>query len=638
MEVDNGAFSLANTNPVAISGKVVTLMLASAVTHGQTVTVSYVVPSSNPIQDGSGNDATALNDRAVTNNTRDTTAPVLDTATVDGVTLKLTYDEGLDMNSTPAATDFTVKAGGSSVSLANTNPVAISGKVVTLMLASAVTHGQTVTVSYVVPSSNPIQDGSGNDAAALSNEAVTNNTSLAVKLLTAAVNGEGLFLRYNKELDTDSVPAAGAFSVKVDGGTGISPSSVSTIGRQVVRLVLRRAVTSGQTVTVSYTAPASNPIQDTAGNKADNLIDQAVTNRTGPKLTVAAVDGTALTLTYDVNLDEDSVPAASALTVTVAGTGANPSTVAISGKVVTLTLASAVTHGQTVTVPYAVPDTNPIQDTSGNDATALTDQAVTNNTGVANRPPIMANPIPDQSVTEGTAYSYTFAVNTFNDADGDVLTYTAEEDDGTVLPSWLNFAADDRTFSGTAVAEDVGTVSVTVTASDGRGGSARDTFNITVSPEETSVSPTEPPAVPDENKVPTVANEIPDQETTEGLEFVYTFPDSTFSDADEDTLSYTAVRGDDGSLPSWLGFDNTSRTFSGTPGSEDVGTLEVKVTADDGRGGTVSDTFNITVAAANKAPTVANEIPDQKATEGSEFRYRFKRTPSATRTATPLHT
>ncbi|MBN2562707.1 MAG: hypothetical protein JXQ75_17415, partial [Phycisphaerae bacterium] len=42
--------------------------------------------------------------------------------------------------------------------------------------------------------------------------------------------------------------------------------------------------------------------------------------------------------------------------------------------------------------------------------------------------------------------------------------------------------------------------------------------------------------------------------------------------------------------------DSATRTFSGTPLNDDVGTLQVKVTADDGHGGTVSDTFTLTVA------------------------------------------
>ena len=93
---------------VAVSGRAVTLTLSPAVPGGagQTVTVSYDAPSANPVQDLAGNEAGDLSDRAVTN-TRDTTAPSLVSAAVNGATLVLTYDEALDPcgDSVPAAAD-----------------------------------------------------------------------------------------------------------------------------------------------------------------------------------------------------------------------------------------------------------------------------------------------------------------------------------------------------------------------------------------------------------------------------------------------------------------------------------------------------------------------------------------------------
>ena len=98
------------------------------------------------------------------------------------------------------------------------------------------------------------------------------------------------------------------------------------------------------------------------------------------------------------------------------------------------------------------------------------------------------------------------------------------------------------------------------------------------------------------NNAPTVANAIPDQEATVGTEFSYTFLANTFNDADTgDTLNYSAKRADDSALPTWLAFDATTRTFSGTPTTAE--TVSVKVTASDGAT-TVSDEFDIKVSAA----------------------------------------
>ena len=103
------------------------------------------------------------------------------------------------------------------------------------------------------------------------------------------------------------------------------------------------------------------------------------------------------------------------------------------------------------------------------------------------------------------------------------------------------------------------------------------------------------PATP--NNAPTVLNPIPDRTATVDRAFWYQFPTNTFNDADNHPLTYTALKSDDSALPEWLEFRAETRVFSGTPGDGDSGTLEVKVTASDGFGGLVSDTFNIVVRA-----------------------------------------
>ena len=93
------------------------------------------------------------------------------------------------------------------------------------------------------------------------------------------------------------------------------------------------------------------------------------------------MDGTSLVLTHSENLDTGSVPAASAYTVRVDGAaGTNPSTVSVGTRTVTLTLATAVTGEQVVTVSYDVPASNRLQDVSGRNAPAFNNFAVTNNT------------------------------------------------------------------------------------------------------------------------------------------------------------------------------------------------------------------------------------------------------------------
>ena len=69
------------------------------------------------------------------------------------------------------------------------------------------------------------------------------------------------------------------------------------------------------------------------------------------------------------------------------------------------------------------------------------------------------------------------------------------------------------------------------------------------------------------------------------------------------TLSYTATLSDDSPLPAWLSFDALTQTFSGTPTNSDLGTISIKVTADDGTS-TVNDVFDLTVTNTNDPPVI----------------------------------
>ncbi|MEH2115849.1 putative Ig domain-containing protein, partial [Nostoc sp.] len=124
------------------------------------------------------------------------------------------------------------------------------------------------------------------------------------------------------------------------------------------------------------------------------------------------------------------------------------------------------------------------------------------------------------------------------------------------------------------------------------------------------------------NQVPEVANAIQDKEATEDSVFNFVVPVDTFSDEDAgDILTYTATLANDDLLPTWLNFNPDTLTFSGTPTSQNLGSLNIKVTAKDIAGDEASDVFTLTVNNANNAPEVANEIQDQEATEDSVFNF-----------------
>ncbi len=124
------------------------------------------------------------------------------------------------------------------------------------------------------------------------------------------------------------------------------------------------------------------------------------------------------------------------------------------------------------------------------------------------------------------------------------------------------------------------------------------------------------------NDAPSVAAPITDQNATQGAAFSFTVPGGSFADVDTgDALTYTATLASGAALPSWLSFDAATQTFSGTPGSADVGAISVRVTATDTSNATVFDDFALTVANANDAPTVAAPIADQNAMQGAAFSF-----------------
>ncbi len=221
----------------------------------------------------------------------------------------------------------------------------------------------------------------------------------------------------------------------------------------------------------------------------------------------------------------------------------------------------------------------------------------TTTTTPTNAAPTVANAIADQTIAEDSAFSFVVPANSFADTDADdTLAYTA-----TGLPDWASFNATTRTISGTPTNSAVGTSTVTVTASDGTA-NVSDMFDITVT---------------NTNDAPTVANPVADQSATTGTAFSVTIPVTTFDDVDVGDIFTLSIDG----LPAWASADISAGTISGTPTNSDVGTSTVTITITDTARSSVSDSFDITVARTNTAPTVANPVADQSATAGAAFSF-----------------
>lgn len=122
------------------------------------------------------------------------------------------------------------------------------------------------------------------------------------------------------------------------------------------------------------------------------------------------------------------------------------------------------------------------------------------------------------------------------------------------------------------------------------------------------------------NSAPLLSKALAEIAGQQGQIFSFTIPSTTFIDPNVgDTLVLSIAMADGSALPSWLSFDSTTQTFSGTPSNAEVGNLGIVVTATDSGGLSVSTAFNLSVANVNDAPVVTMQIADQLLAQGSSL-------------------
>ena len=313
--------------------------------------------------------------------------------------IDMTFSLALGSN-VPAISAFKVTVNSASRTVSS---VTVSGATVSLTLASAVAYGDAVTVAYTQPSSNPLQTSAGGQVASFSAQNVTNNVA-SVTTVTAPVYVSSsvenatptkLNIVYSLSL-ANTVPAASAFSVTVNSSSR-TVSSVAVSGT-TVSLTLASAVAHGDAVTVAYTKPSSNPLQTSAGGQVASFSAQKVTNNVASVTTVTApvyvsssvenATPTKLNIVYSLSL-ANTVPAASAFSVTVNSASRTVNSVAVSGTNVVLTLSSAVIYGDAVKLSYTKPSSNPLQTSAGGQAASFSTQTVANNVQLGNSPPVV---------------------------------------------------------------------------------------------------------------------------------------------------------------------------------------------------------------------------------------------------------
>ena len=336
--------------------------------------------------------------------------------------------------------------------------------------------------------------------------------------------------------------------------------------------VLFTGVAAG-TVTVTVTAT------DTSDLFASQTFSVVIGSQNRPPVAVGTIPDQSLAVGgASVSLDVSSYfndPDGDALSYTFSSSDTNKLNASITGS--TLLFTGVDTGTATITVTA----------TDASDLSAS--QTFSVSIGAQNRPPVAVGTIPDQSLAVGGASGSLDASSYFSDPDGDSLSYNFSFSDS----SKMNASVTGSTVLFTGVA--AGTVTVTVTATDTGNLTATQTFTLTVNAQ---------------NQAPTIIGTISDQTVTVGGSATTVDVSSYFSDADNDTLTYTASSSDTAKATVSV----SSATVSITAVA--AGTATITVTATDPGGLTATQTFSVTVGQPNHPPVAVGSIPDQSLSVG----------------------
>ena len=212
-----------------------------------------------------------------------------------------------------------------------------------------------------------------------------------------------------------------------------------------------------------------------------------------------------------------------------------------------------------------------------------------------NTPPFFSS-IPNLSAAIGSTYQYTA---TATDPDGDALTYALR-----IAPSGMTIDAAQGVLTWTPAADQSGTHRVQLEATDGRGGTALQTFTIRI------------PQSPDQQHTPVITS-IPPRIASVGTDYRYAV---TVADPRDTQFTFELLQ-----APASLTIDPDSGLVHGTPTSDDPGTPLIEIRATDPDGNVALQAYRLNVRPANTPPQFppAAEIEIQA---GSVFRYRAQAT------------
>ncbi|KAJ3425603.1 hypothetical protein M0812_28048 [Anaeramoeba flamelloides] len=221
---------------------------------------------------------------------------------------------------------------------------------------------------------------------------------------------------------------------------------------------------------------------------------------------------------------------------------------------------------------------------------------------VENVAPNLVSAIPDKEVNNKGTDSWDISSYFADDNADDTLSYTFTYDGSATSPTWLELNSGTGVFDKTAditnIQDDTTTVNIVVTAADGCSNSVDDTFILTLKNQG-----------PDYNNDGASSYDVY-RKTTGTITTT-----QTFTDPEDDTITYSFLKADDSALPSWLSVEsqelkwdltNEECNFDETP-------MQIQKIATDAHGNTnsVKAEFAIEIL-DNRSPTSADDLVDQE--------------------------
>lgn len=408
VKVDGGTAS--NATITSILKNIVTLMLDMIVTAGQMVTVSYTDPGDTPVRDLAGNAADSFTDKSTTADPEvavearfgQSSYTVVEGGTVD-FTVRLDKDpertllipiesagqNGASAEDYSAPTQVVFASGETQKTLtftATEDPVDDGGERVRLTFGSLPTE-----VSRGSLAETTVNITDNDDPLAVESVVVVSRSAIGYYHVGDDIN---IRVAFNGPVAVDTTGGTPRFAFQIAGQT--RHATYDALASDPMGLIFSYTVADTDSDdhdgiswlagvvdknggTIKYASPAASQRVDAVLNYPAQLpLPSHKVDVEAPDLLTATAVQNIITLTYGEDLKADA-PAVTAYAYAVGGGAvSNPTVVNISGAEVSLTLASDIAPGDSVTLTYTKPGSadNPVTDQGGTEADAFLNRSV----------------------------------------------------------------------------------------------------------------------------------------------------------------------------------------------------------------------------------------------------------------------